>query len=129
MTYEATGKAKAMIDHMARHHNKDWFTAVELADVGQTQPSSITGFLKSAIDHGLCFTVHDGKRRLYGLRPGQDTAEPAHAEPAALKGFNAALWSDGDLVVHGYQLNEDDSITFNRQQAAQIRRLLCGTVV
>lgn len=49
--------------------------------------------------------------------------EPEGEEAVA---FNAALWADGDLIIYGAQLNEDNSFTLTAEQTATLCRLLHG---
>lgn len=118
-------------------------TPAKIADLFTVSRASVSNVLKAAVQAGA-LQHHAGGRgktgyHLAGTVPSFDAAE---ATPAPKKATNttrkpreatpepatvppiAALWSDGDIVVYGAQINADDTATLNDRQARQLHRFL-----
>ena len=116
------GKTKQLIEAMQAQPEKVlWLPADCAAILGKSVSSS----LAPAVRRGWLYK-HElngrGRRVAYSLQP-QEVAgeEPAPAE------FNAALWADGELVLHGVELNPDGrTLTLKADQVRLLCRLLHG---
>jgi hypothetical protein len=90
-------------------------TSEQLADaIGYTGPS-LPQVLKAARECGEIACERDINGYVWFL-PEVESDEPEK--------FNAALWLDGDLILRGVQVNEDDSVTITADQLAKLKRLI-----
>jgi len=109
----------------------DWFKAnpdtkeasgQQIADLLGMDPKSINATFKSSVERGLLHSEKRGLHRFYSLRPFEVPDEDKVP-------FNAALWTDGDLVIYGATLNEDGSVTVAHADVARLRGLLHGDIL
>jgi hypothetical protein len=103
---------------------------------GETQANALAsalgvtpGTLSSAVKAGLLEDTivkrKDGHNVFYSIGAGESPDGSEFKD--GLDGFNAALWADGDLVLHNVEMNDDGStITLSRRRVALLRRLLLG---
>lgn len=116
MAYNPRGNVKKILDGMAAQDNDmEWGTEELAAIVGITS-ASVSSTMKAALREGLIFKQKRGVKTFYSLTSYEPEAEPAE--------FNASLYLDGDLVIYGAQLNEDDSVTITADQLAKLKKLI-----
>lgn len=116
MEYTPRGTVKKILDGMREHDaNLEW-TLDELAELGGIPKLSVTSTLRCATQHGVVFAQRRGQANVYSLT----SYEP---EPEKVE-FNAAAYLDGDVIVWGAQVNQDDSVTFTREQFEKLRALV-----
>jgi len=119
-------------------------TSAEIAAACGMESKEVIGYFMGAIDAGAvqCI-VRDGVRRwkvankdiiVLGDSEAPPTRPRKRREPEALPeaepdGFDAALWADGHLVLVGAEIMEDGNVVLPPDQAARLKRLLCGEAV
>lgn len=87
----------------------------DLAAALNYEGGSIAQILKAARRDELLCADPEGGTLMWFIPEAQDDT-PVE--------FNAALYLDGDLVIYGAQLNEDDSVTVNAKQLAHLKKLI-----
>lgn len=111
------------VEHLQTLDAGSAVSTTDLAALLGADPTSMSACLNAARRHGAIDARRDGRGLVWFL-PEEDTTEE-DAEPVP---FNAALWSDGDLVIYGAQANEDGSVTLSAEQVAQVKCLISPVV-
>lgn len=119
-------------------------TSREISDAFATNPATVRTGLLRAVDNGLLYTYKQGLELCYTLVPpeirnGAFLARPADvpkttggvdidAVHVADDPFNAALWVDGELALHGIKVNDDGIAVLTATQTIKLQRLLTASL-
>jgi hypothetical protein len=110
-------------------------TSSDIARRFGTTSSAVANCLKPAVLHGLLRETRDGGRIAYELGPagGAVTRPPGKAappeEPATPAPWAAALWTDGELALHGLTLNTEGVAVLSADQTRELAQLLKGVAL
>lgn len=104
------GSAGALVlAHLQEHGGS--LTSEQIAALIDKETGSISTLLKTAVREGVL--VVEGVR-------GSLTYSLPEPVPPADGPLRISTWDDGDVVVAGGVINEDGSVTYTREQMAQL---------
>jgi hypothetical protein len=119
--YDPRGRAKQAIEAMDEQPGSEW-TPQQLSDVLGIHKRDVANTMKPLVAHEMAFVQRRGHRQTVYAR--EAFAEPAvEAVP-----FNAALWTDGDLVLYGLEECEGGAFKVAAANVPALKRLLGGVV-
>lgn len=103
-----------VIAHLTEHGGT--LSTGEIVDRFSAKATGVATQLRPSIKAGLLSVERTGPNResTYSL------AEPGTPQQGADEPLTIANWSDGDVVVGGGQLNENDTVTYTRKQIEQL---------
>jgi hypothetical protein len=112
------GTAARAVEHLKTLESGARLSTAELAEAISYAGNALASNLRAARNAGAIDCEHDSSTGSYVWFLPED------AEPGEPEEFNAALWLDGDLILRGVQVNEDDSVTITAAQLAKLKRLI-----
>lgn len=132
-----------IVDHFVGSPDLNEMSSAQIATHFGISTSNISGLLEKSVEAGLLVKRIEGRVCYYRARRDGElptaaatrsvhrrtrdeiarsspTAGPAAEQPDETSGFTAALYSDGELYLHGMQHLEDGGVLLNVEQAAEL---------
>jgi hypothetical protein len=125
------------IEFLKTHPAGSELAAAVICEALGTDTNGFATCMTPAKRAGLVQARKEGRLLMWSLGDGTPEDLPEDYQPdeplkraeqssPPVAEFNAALWADGDLVLYGAQLNEDNSVTLNAKQTRTLCQLLAG---
>jgi hypothetical protein len=114
------------IEHLRTLDEDAELSTSALCRVLGTSSSLLITSMGAAIQHGAMRVRKEDRTSFWSLGDGTPPGDEQEGEDTEPE-FNAALWTDGDLVIYGAQANTDGSVTLSREQVAHVRQLISGS--
>jgi hypothetical protein len=107
-----------LIEFLQQNPETETVSSPEVAGIIDKPLNQITALMRGAVQRGQLYSTKIKGIRHYSLNKFPEE------EPE----FSASLWTDGDLVIRGFQENRDGSVTIGRAGMIELRRLLTGQI-